>query len=145
MIYRYKNITTVPQTVLLPSKTQGSVSIRTFLPGSSADIDYPGLDKYVVSGALVRFVVDGPEDDVILSPVVAEVAPVEPIAEPIVESVVESVVEPTPEPEPEPTPEPVVEPVIEPTPEPIVEPIVTPAPVVAKTKKPTKSVKKEKK
>ncbi|MCI4436610.1 MAG: hypothetical protein JHC33_07350 [Ignisphaera sp.] len=49
MKYIYTNVTQYFQACHLASKNQDSVSIRTFGPGGSITLDYPGLSMYVPS------------------------------------------------------------------------------------------------
>jgi hypothetical protein len=47
MKYIYKNVTSVPATVLLATKNQDSITTCVFSPNASIELDYPGLNMYV--------------------------------------------------------------------------------------------------
>ena len=47
MKYIYKNITNQTQNLILSAKDQNSVSIKSFQPGATLTLDYPGLTLYV--------------------------------------------------------------------------------------------------
>ena len=47
MKYIYTNVTGTIQSVLLASKEQDQVGVRTFTPGASLELTYPGLNLYV--------------------------------------------------------------------------------------------------
>ena len=142
MKYIYKNNTANNQTVFLSSKNQDTPGIRTFLPGSVLELDYPGLTMYVPN--ILSCVVIGDEnatDQVVEAPLpvpapapIKEVVSFEIVEElPVIEEVVAEVVE-----------EPVVEevPVVEAVKEPVVE-VPAPKPAAPKpAKKPIKKVKK---
>jgi hypothetical protein len=47
MKYIYTNVTSHIQTLPLATKNQDSVGARTFMPGASLTLDYPGFNLYV--------------------------------------------------------------------------------------------------
>ena len=77
MKYIYRNITFTFQSVILASKTQDTVGVRTFGPGATLELDYPGLSLYVPN--ILSCLVIGDENSVVAIPepvVVAKPAPV---------------------------------------------------------------------
>ena len=119
MKYVYTNITGTIQSVLLASKKQDSVNMRTFTPGATLELDYPGLNLYVPN--ILSCVIIDVKHHVVPEPIV-----VPPIPAPIV--VPEPVVVPLPVPAPIVVPEPA--PIVSPTHEPIPVPEPTPFPIV---------------
>ena len=63
MKYIYKNVTLTNQNVLLASKNQDTVGVRTFSPGATLELDYPGLNLYVPS--ILSCMIIGDEQSVI--------------------------------------------------------------------------------
>ena len=84
MKYIYKNITPNHQMVLLASKNQDTVGTRTFNPGATLELDYPGLSLYVPN--ILSCLVIGNEHSVISPTEPVVVVPPEPVVvpEPIV-------------------------------------------------------------
>lgn len=146
MQYTYTNVTQQIQTCYLASKDQNSVSVRTFVPGASLTLDYPGLNMYVpqyLSRMEIDVEFDGPAAPAIVVPTPVVEAVIEPV---VIQEPAPVVIQPPAAEEVPPVVEPVVveppsvelpieTPIVEP-PAPVVEPpVADPAPVEPKTAK----------
>ena len=132
MKYIYTNVTRHMQACTLASKNQDSVGVRTFLPGASLTLDYPGLSMYVPH-TLHCIEVDVTNEEPV------PVAVVIPKPEPVVAVVPEPIAEPEPIVVPE--PEPTAELVVEVAPEAVVVPEPETKAKIAKPKTPRKTKK----
>lgn len=83
MRYVYKNVTSNNQSVLLASKNQDTVGTRLFTPGSTLELDYPGLNLYVPN--LLSCTIIGDTNSIVSSTII-------PVPLPVSAQVTESIV-----------------------------------------------------
>lgn len=150
MKYIYTNVTPQVQTLPLATKNQDSVGARTFMPGASLALDYPGFNLYVPN-ILSCITID---TDFVEAPAVIKSKPVEVIPEVVkpepvvvVEKLENSdiIVAKSGTPDDAPISDEKIEAIVktlEPPPPPVTEPKAVVAPKAAIKPKPTKKPKK---